>query len=1025
MKNPVSFQNKLLWVGTGLLLLYAQGCNVPKKNATQKDKFADHVRTTEFRTPEQERKGFQLPPGFEITLFASEPQIAKPINMEFDDRGRLWVTHSTEYPMPAAPGAGKDKITILEDTNGDGKADNFTDFQGGLNIPIGIMPVSDGAIAYSIPNVYHFTDSNNDGKADKSKVLFGEFGHRDTHGMVSNLMRGFDGWVQSCHGYNNTSTIAGTDGDSITMVSGNTFRFRMDGSRVEQTTYGRVNPFGYAYDERGFLYSVDCHSKPIYQLIKGADYPHFGKRPTGIGFAPEMMSYELGSTALSGLVYYLGEQFPAEYRNSFYNGDVVTCKVSRNTITFKGSTPVSKKEADFLVSEDPWFRPVDVKVGPDGALYIADFYNRIIGHYEVPLNHPGRDRASGRIWKITYKGNQPHRDIPVKDWSKATLDELIAGLQHPQLNVRLKIADRLVDVWKEKAVEPVTKMMASAATTGQTFVQGLWILHRLRALTEPLLNKALTHTDPLVQVHGFRIFLEFETLNDLHRNSAIGALTSKDAFVQRVAAEVLMRFPSLVNIKPLMTLYQQTSDEDSHLKYTALLALRTNLAAKGIIQQVATTQWNEDQQKVLVKASLDIPLPEVALFVLNYLKTHELTAEEVGKNLEYIGRYVTASQLNETVALVQKQFETNQDGQFALYGALRKGVAQSGLAATSNMQEWGVTMARHYLELPIAEKEPAAVIARHVQAAEIAGEFKVASLETPLQKWVQKKGADDKVRVAAANALINISPKTNVTLIGEVFQERSESVSLREKLAGVLARTPSPEVYKLLEKGLIGSARSLQVVISGALANSEEGIDHLLHALKEENINVDVLREVAVKEKLAAKIKPKQQTQLDQLTAGSVNEFEERQKLIQARLTAFETAKASADAGRAVFAQNCSTCHQIKGTGGLIGPQLDGIGNWGQKALAEKILDPNRNISEAFRNYNITLNNGQSMTGLFRRTEGQTMVFANPSGQEFSIAKNDIKEYKASKYTLMPDQFKSTIPEKDFYALLGFLLKTK
>jgi putative heme-binding domain-containing protein len=474
-----------------------------------------------------------------------------------------------------------------------------------------------------------------------------------------------------------------------------------------------------------------------------------------------------------------------------------------------------------------------------------------------------------------------------------------------------------------------------------------------------------------------------------------------------------------------MTLYQQTSDEDSHLKYTALLALRTNLAAKGMIQKVAAAQWNEDQRKVLVKASLDIPSAEVALFVLNYLKTHELTAEEFGKNLEYIGRYVTASQLNETIALVQKQFATNQDGQFALYGALRKGVSQSGLAVTLPMQEWGVTMARHYLELPVTEKEAAALIARRVQAADIAGEFKVAALETPLQKWVQRKGADDKVRVAAANALMTIAPKTNVALIGEVFQERSESVSLREKLAGVLARTPSPEIYGLLEKGLIGSARSLQVVISGALANSEEGIDHLLHALKEENINVDVLREVAVKEKLAAKIKPKQQAQLDQLTAGSANEFEERQKLIQARLTAFETAKASAEAGRAVFTQNCSTCHQIKGTGGLIGPQLDGIGNWGQKALAEKILDPNRNISEAFRNYNITLNNGQSMTGLFRRTEGQTMVFANPSGQEFSIAKNDIKEYKASKYTLMPDQFRNTIPEKDFYALLGFLLKTK
>ncbi|HAO48988.1 MAG TPA: hypothetical protein DCR35_06630 [Runella sp.] len=188
---------------------------------------------------------------------------------------------------------------------------------------------------------------------------------------------------------------------------------------------------------------------------------------------------------------------------------------------------------------------------------------------------------------------------------------------------------------------------------------------------------------------------------------------------------------------------------------------------------------------------------------------------------------------------------------------------------------------------------------------------------------------------------------------------------------------------------------------------------------------MDVVREGAVKERLASKMTPKQQAILNELMAGSANEFEERQQLIQARLAGFESSNATAEAGKSVFVQNCSSCHQIKGAGGLIGPQLDGIGNWGKKALAEKILDPNRNISEAFRNYNITLNNGQTMTGLYRRTEGQTMIFANNAGQEFSVVKNDIKDYKASKYTLMPDQFRNTIPEKDFYALLGFLLKTK
>ena len=160
------------------------------------------------------------------------------------------------------------------------------------------------------------------------------------------------------------------------------------------------------------------------------------------------------------------------------------------------------------------------------------------------------------------------------------------------------------------------------------------------------------------------------------------------------------------------------------------------------------------------------------------------------------------------------------------------------------------------------------------------------------------------------------------------------------------------------------------------------------------------------------------------LTAGA-SEREERQKLIDARIANFKPATAFSDAGKVIFVQNCSGCHQIQGSGGLVGPQLDGIGNWGHKALTQKILDPNRNITEAFRTYNITLKNEKTLTGLYRRTEGETIVFADMAGQEFSVVKGDMKEYRASKYTLMPDQFRNIIPEKDFYALLDYLLGVK
>jgi glucose/arabinose dehydrogenase len=343
---------------------------------------------TSWRSPEAERAALKVPPGFEVQLVASEPEIDKPMNLAFDARGRLWVSHSREYPVAAKLGAGRDRVSILEDTNGDGRADRFTTFADSLNIPIGVLPMRDGAIVYSIPNVYRMFDRNGDGRADERRVLYGPFDYDDTHGMVNSLLRGYDGWIHAGHGFSNHSTIAGTDGDSISMTSGNTFRFRDDGSRVEQTTWGRVNPFGLFVDRFGYFYSSDSHTKPIYQPIRGAEYPHFGRLPTGIGFGPQMMEHLHGSTAIAGVVLYEADHFPREYRDNFFGGNVVTNRINRNRLVWHGSSPEAVEMEDFVVSADPNFRPVDIELGPDGALYIADFYNPIIGHYEFPLDDP-------------------------------------------------------------------------------------------------------------------------------------------------------------------------------------------------------------------------------------------------------------------------------------------------------------------------------------------------------------------------------------------------------------------------------------------------------------------------------------------------------------------------------------------------------------------------------------------------------------------------------------------------------------
>jgi len=1170
-KPSIGIVAVLFFIGSFLF-----GCG-NKTKQTKEDKFADHVRTTEFQTPEEEMAGFKLPPGFEITLFASEPDITKPINMEFDDQGRLWVTQSSEYPIAAGPGTGKDRISILEDSDGDGKADVFTHFDDNLNIPIGIMPVSDGAVGFSIPNIYHFKDNDNDGRADEEEVLVGPFGFKDTHGMVNNFIRGYDGWIHACHGFTNVSTIAGRDGDSVTLVSGNTFRFRIDGSRVEQTTNGRINPFGSAIDERGYLYSVDCHSKPIFQLIPGGDYPQWGRKDPAIGYAPEMMSYELGSTALAGLVHYTDQQFPETYRGSFFTGDVVTCRIDRNTVTYQGTTPIAKKEEPFLTSEDPWFRPVDIKTGPDGSLYIADFYNRIIGHYEVSLDHPGRDRLSGRIWKITYTGKDGGT-VPVKNWAKADLNELVAALDHPHLSVRLKVADRLVEVFKDKAVQPVLDRVSATSSSSTGYIHGLWILHRLGALPEPIIEAALHHKESVVRQHALRILAESEKLTDARRRIVLAALTDTDPFIQRTAAEVLSRFSSIDHVDPLLTLYVNCPEEDSHLKYTALLAVRNNLRGAGVAEQAVKMKWDDTKQGTIAMAMRDVPSQAAATFVLDYVLHHDIPHDVLQKNLEFIGRYASSAQLSQIVPIITEKFAGDKQIQLSLFLNIQEGIAQRGLTVNPALRTWGTQLAGHFLNelsdnqdtwmstpmesrrddlspwlmsdafltqvtpafriylserngykprsilytkpftLPaeirmnvfdndvhnteekvgtsknavrirladgdqviaeyrmkqdtkmefsdliksttldlheyegkmgyievvdssetgsigIGKLEPAVVDMPpytpsdidtwRQRAAEIAGNLKITDLRSRLVQVFQASWIHVDTRLAAANALANMPAREDADLLGKVFVDKSTPALLRERLAAILGQLPPEQSLPYLQEALEGSARPVQLAATTALAGSSTGIGLLLQTMEDGKAAVDLLTEFRVKELLEAHAQPNQQARIKNLLAKGEDERAARKKLIEDRIANFKETGTRTEKGKAIFETNCAICHQIGGSGGMIGPQLNGIGNWGVRALTEKILDPNRNISESFRTYNITLNDGKQQTGLYRRTEGEVMVFADISGKEFKVAKKDMKSYTPSPYTLMPDQFRHILSEEEFGSLLEYLLSVK
>jgi len=983
-------------------------------------KFREHIRSTEARTPEDERAGFVVPEGFEIELYASEPDIGKPINITFDAKGRMWVTQSFEYPFPAEPGKGNDRITILEDTDHDGKADKFSQFSDTLNIPIGVYPLTGGgAVAYSIPNVYRFTDNNKDGRADEKKSIVGPFQHRDTHGMVNNFMRGYDGWIHACHGFTNQSTVAGADGDSITMISGNTFRFRPDGSRVEHMTHGRINPFGLAYDERGYLYSTDCHTSPLYQLIRGGDYTQWGKEE-GMGFAPDMKPLEREATALAGIAYYADELYPEEYQRNFYIGDAVASRVYRNSFVFKESTPVGKLEEEFVLSDDPWFRPVDIKLGPDGALYIADFYNSIIGHYEVPLDHPKRDKVRGRIWRVTYKGkSNDHQDL-----TAASAEQLIEALDHDNLITRFAAADQLADRVGDAAADPLLAFVGDEETSPRGYIHGLWVLHRIDALSDDLINRSAAHEDALVRLHTMRILLERELDASRHFEIVTKAIADKDPHVKRAATELLVKFPRMASLEKALAERGSAPKEDSHQVYTTRLMLRNLLRNEQLMAEVASRDWNRNDAKHLVDVIVGVPSAEAARFLARYIQESDWEGERLVRQYEHLARFIPANELQTIIAHAQKRDVNNVDFQYIAFKGIQQGIARRGAQETAPVKSWGTAIATQLFEkYPAGRNEDSPeVLSRQRFACDLAGKYRIIKAEPALLAFLEGGTHDVDVKVSALRALLLLDTQKHAALAGRILGDTVQS-QFKNRVASMLGDFAGPAINNVLAE-VKNAPPDLQSAVVMALATSPEGKNIIFRKVKNGELLPRTLVQPRVEERILQNISARQRAEYKAITAKLEPVSKERQTLIDTRLIAFNTAEeeASLDSGKLVFKQNCSACHSIAGDGGAIGPQLDGVGKWGPRALAEKILDPNRNVSEAFRNYTITMKDGKVLNGLFRREEGEVIVFADISGKEFSVPKSEIADRKESKYTLMPDHFGEVLSQDDFNALVKYLL---
>ncbi|MEW4489970.1 PVC-type heme-binding CxxCH protein [Thalassoglobus sp. JC818] len=654
----------------------------------QAQDFGQQVRETDPLTPDEERLQFSVPEGFEVQLFASEPDIQKPMNLAFDAQGRLWMSGSNDYPFPNFTEEATDSIRVLEDTDGDGRADKFTTFVEGITIPIGLYPYKDGVIAFSIPNIMFYRDTNGDGTSDTTEVLYGPFDYsRDTHGLNNAFRRGLDGWMYACHGFNNQSSVTGRDGNTVSMQSGNTYRFRIDGERIEHLTHGQVNPFGMAFDAWGDLYSSDCHTKPVTLLLKGGYYESFGKPHDGLGYVPAVMDHLHGSTAIAGLSIYTDDVYPEEYRDNLFVGNVMTSRIHRDTLEYDGSSPQVIEQADFLVSADPWFRPVDMQCGPDGALYIADFYNRIIGHYEVPLDHPGRDRFRGRIWKVVRKGETEGSQRP-QNLTKLTATQLIPLLADPNVPYVSRVVEQLVERCGKEAVPELKAALKNSNDARQT-VGLLWSLERLGELSDQELAAEGENESSLVRVHLQRILGARKNWSAADQQLASNGLSDSDPLVRRASALAFADHPDTNVIAKLLQAYSQASSGDVQLKHAIKLALKSTCQLPGAYEVVAELNPGDKEVELLASVSLAVHSTDSARFLLSAIDQVELPGGELETVVRMAARTLESQEIPRLVELARTRYSMDVNTQLSLLQAMEEGLRQQGENIPDAMSSWG------------------------------------------------------------------------------------------------------------------------------------------------------------------------------------------------------------------------------------------------------------------------------------------------------------------------------------------------
>jgi putative membrane-bound dehydrogenase-like protein len=954
--------------------------------------------------PDEALKRFKVADGFEVQLFASEPMVRQPVTMTFDDRGRMWVIQYLQYPAPAGlkpvevdrylrtrydrvteppprGPRGADKITILEDTDGDGRADKSTDFASGLNLASALAIGDGGVYVGQAPYLLFYPDRNRDDVPDGDpQVLLEGFGLEDAHAVINSLQWGPDGWLYGAQGSTVTADVRGVG------FQQGLWRYHPRTKRFELFSEGGGNTWGLDFDRHGnAIAGTNWGEVLCLHQVQGAYYVKgFTKHgplhnPYTYGYFDHVKHRgHAGGHVTCGGIVYQADAYPESFRGAYIAANLLSNEVYWSALEPLGSTFQTRYLGTLLSTHDVWFRPIDCLCGPDGSVFVADWYDQRANHV---IPEDTWDRSNGRVWKIVYRGSKPAGRI---DLAARTSDELVDLLSSANA-WHAREACRLLAERRDGAALARLEKLVAQATDEHLALEALWTLYASGGWSDALAIRLLDHASPDVRAWSVRfIGDDCRSLTAACRERLLALVADEPNSTVRSQLACTCKRLSGRDALPIVARLLRRNEDATDANIPLLLWWAIENKALSDRQQVLD----------LLAASEAWQLPLVRNTVVERLARRYL-AERSEAGYASCAQLLSMAPGREEIRLLVAAMDQDFAGRVldAVPGPLERPLARlwdeghGDVTLTRFALRMGSRAAYESALARAADRdEPQAV--RLPLIAAVGQTARRDALARLIPLLDESSASAQPIRMAALGALEHFSDDT---VADEVLARYAAfNLELRAK-AGTLLCGRKAWSVKLVE-----------AVAGGKIDAKEMSTDQIRQMLAHGD------------EQLKAAI----EARWGKIRAATPGEKQAYVPVLGRLLSAGSGDLAS---GHKLFTKHCATCHTLHGEGNKIGPDLTSADRKNRDALLINILDPSGTIRPEFVSQTAVLNDGRVLTGLVTESTAQQITLVDAKNQKMIVSREELEEIKPSAVSLMPERLLETLAPQELRDLFRYL----